>query len=183
MPSHHELLSPSSWVTRWAGLIRPGGAVLDLASGSGRHARYLAAQGYDVIAVDRDEAALATLASSPGVRVRAADLEAAPWPFAPGEFDGVVVANYLHRALFGDLLAALAPGGVLIYETFMQGNERFGRPSNPAFLLRPGELLDLLRDRLTVVAFEQGRVAAPKAAMVQRACGVRAGVESVTLGE
>jgi len=183
MPSHHELLSPSSWVTRWAGLIRPGGVVLDVASGSGRHARYLAAHGYNVLAVDRDEAALATLASSPGVRVRAADLEGAPWPFAPGEFDGVVVTNYLHRPLFGDLVAALTPGGVLIYETFMQGNERFGRPSNPAFLLRPGELLDRLHDRLTVVAFEQGRVAAPKPAMVQRACGVRAGVESVTVGD
>jgi len=157
--------------------------VLDLASGSGRHARYLAAHGYDVIAVDRDEAALATLASPPGVRVRVADLEGTPWPFAPSEFDGVVVANYLHRPLFASLVDALAPGGVLIYETFMHGNERFGRPSNPAFLLRPGELLELLCDRLTVVAFEQGYVATPKPAMVQRACGVRAGVESVTIGE
>lgn len=182
MPDPHELHSPSPWVARWSALIRPGGAVLDVASGSGRHARYLAGLGHRVTAVDRDEAALATLASTPGVRVRVADLEDAPWPFTPAEFDGVVVANYLHRPLFGDLIAALSPGGVLIYETFMQGNERFGRPSNPAFLLRPGELLDLLRDRLTVVAFEQGRVAAPKPAMVQRACGLRAGVESVTIG-
>ncbi len=89
---------------------------------------------------------------------QAADLEAAPWPFPPGRFDGVVVTNYLHRPLFGDLVAALRPGGVLIYETFMLGNEALGRPSNPDFLLRPGELLEALRGRLTVVAFEQGRV-------------------------
>ncbi len=181
MPAEHDLQSPSPWVVRWAPLIRPGGEVLDLACGTGRHARHLAARGYGVVAVDRDAAALAALAALPGVRVQAADLEAAPWPFAPERFDGVVVANYLHRPLFGDLVAALRPGGVLIYETFMQGNERFGRPSNPAFLLRPGELLEALGDRLAVVAFEQGRVEAPKPAVIQRVCAARTAAESVTI--
>jgi SAM-dependent methyltransferase len=181
MPSQHEIPTPSPWVVRWAGLIRPGGEVLDLACGSGRHARYLAARGYAVVAVDRDDAALAPLASVPGVQVHAADLEAAPWPFPPERFDGVVVTNYLHRPLFGDLVAALRVGGVLLYETFMRGNERFGRPSNPDFLLRPGELLGVLGERLTVVAFEQGEVNEPKPAVVQRVCAARTPAESVTL--
>jgi SAM-dependent methyltransferase len=181
-PMDHEIQTPSPWVARWASLIRPGGEVLDVAAGSGRHTRYLAARGFEVTAVDRDATALAPLASLRGVRVRAADLEAGAWPFAPEAFDGVVVSNYLHRPLFASLLAALRPGGILIYETFMQGNERFGRPSNPAFLLRPGELLEVLRDRLTIVAFEQGRVDGPKPAIVQRVCAARgAPAETVTI--
>jgi SAM-dependent methyltransferase len=181
MPARHEIRSPSPWVVRWAGLIRPGGEVLDVACGSGRHTLHLAARGYRVVAVDRDDAALGALAAVPGVEVRAADLEAAPWPFPPERFDGVIVANYLHRPLFPDLVAALRPGGVLVYDTFMVGNERFGRPSNPDFLLRPGELLGALGGRLTVVAFEQGRVEEPKPAVVQRICAARTAAESVTI--
>jgi SAM-dependent methyltransferase len=183
MSGPHELQAPSPWVVRWAGLIPAGGAVLDVAAGHGRHARHLAAQGYRVTAVDRDPAVLAGLAEVAGVRTVLVDLEGAPWPLEPGAFDGVVVANYLHRPLFDALTASLAPGGVLVYETFMQGNERYGRPSNPDFLLRPYELADAWRGRLAVVAFEQGRVDRPKPAVVQRVCAVRAGAAAdVTIG-
>ncbi len=181
-PDPHALRTPSPWVVRWAPLIRPGGEVLDLACGSGRHARHLAVLGLRVVAVDRDAEALGGLAGVAGVRAVQADLEGAPWPFAPDRFDAVIVTNYLHRPIFDALVATVAPGGVLIYETFMQGNERFGKPSNPAFLLRPGELVDVLRGRLEVVAFKQGRVERPKPAAVQRVCAVRGTVENVTIG-
>jgi SAM-dependent methyltransferase len=169
---HEHPDAPSDWVTRWAPLIPAGGRVLDVASGSGRHARWLAGHGYPVDAVDRDAQALATVTGVPGVTTHCADLENAPWPFEAGRYAGVVVANYLHRPLFPELLAALSTQGVLIYETFAVGNERYGRPSNPAFLLKPGELLDVLRGRLRVIAYEDVRVARPKAAMVQRVCGL-----------
>lgn len=182
MEGGHELQAPSPWVVRWATLIRSGGEVLDLACGHGRHARYLAERGCRVTAVDRDPAALAALATVPSVRTVQADLEGAPWPLGGAAFDGVVVTNYLHRPLFDALAASLAPGGVLIYETFMQGNERYGKPSNPDFLLRPGELGDAWRGRLEVVAFEQGRVARPKPAVVQRVCALRGPPADVTIG-
>ncbi len=165
--------APSAWVTRFAPLVRAGGRVLDLACGGGRHARWLAARGYAVEAVDRDAAALAGLRDVPGVTPRQAELEDGPWPYAGARFDGIVVTNYLYRPRFAELLACLAPGGVLIYETFMLGNERFGKPSNPDFLLRPGELLERLADGCRIVAFEQGEVAAPRPAVVQRVCALR----------
>jgi len=149
--------------------------VLDLAAGSGRHSLHFAGRGRTVLAVDRDATALAALANEPNVETRVHDLEGAPWPLAGEMFDAIVVTNYLHRPLFPHLFAALAPAGVLIYETFAQGNERFGRPSNPEFLLREGELLALVRDRLRVAAFEQGRVELPKPAVVQRICAVGPG--------
>ena len=160
----------SPWVERFAPLIVPGGRVLDLACGKGRHTRFLAAAGHAVEAVDRDAAVLAELAATPGVTTRQADLEDGPWPYYGHTFDGIVVANYLHRPLLPNLLAALAEGGILIYETFMVGNERFGKPENPAYLLRSGELLEVVRKRFTVIAFEQGEVETPRAAVVQRIC-------------
>lgn len=168
----HDSLPPSSWVRRFAPLIPRGGAVLDLACGHGRHARLLAALGYCVEAVDRNAEALSGLAGIAGITTRAIDLEGSPWPYAAAHFDGVVVANYLFRPRLGALISALKPGGVLIYETFMVGNELFGKPSNPEFLLRPGELLDVVPPSMTVVAFEQGRVDIPKPAFVQRICAV-----------
>jgi len=173
----HDQLAPSAWVCRFARLIAPGGAVLDLACGQGRHPRYLAGLGYRVEALDRDSAALATLAGVAGVGTRCIDLEASPWPLAAAQFDGIVVTNYLHRPLVPALLEALRQGGVFIYETFALGNERLGRPSNPEFLLRPDELLQWVNGRLQVLAFEQGLVGQPKPAVIQRICAVQGRVE------
>jgi SAM-dependent methyltransferase len=158
-PMPHASLEPSPWVRRHAALLRPRSRVLDLAAGSGRHARMLAGLGHDVVAVDRDADALAALAGVAGVETRALDLETGAWPLAGERFDAIVVANYLHRPTFDATLGLLADDGVLIYETFAAGNEAFGRPSNPAFLLAPGELLERVRGRLDVVAYEEGVVA------------------------
>jgi SAM-dependent methyltransferase len=161
-------------VRRYAPLI-PGGDVLDLACGNGRHTRHLASLGHSVVAVDRDPDALA-LAAGPDITTSAIDLEeaGAAWPFGPARFAGIVVTNYLHRPLTAAMIASLAPNGVLIYETFADGNAQFGKPSNPDFLLKAGELLDWARDHgLRVVAFEDGVVDAPKTAMVQRICAVK----------
>jgi SAM-dependent methyltransferase len=160
----HQSLAPSPWVQRWSPLIRPGGTVLDVACGSGRHLRWLQQRGLAVTGVDRDAAALAAL--QPWGEVIVADIENAPWPLAGRRFDAVVVTNYLWRALLPVLRESLAPGGVLIYETFAVGNERFGKPSNPAFLLQAGELLDLCRP-LQIVAYEDGLLDGP-ARRVQR---------------
>ncbi|MET0986519.1 MAG: class I SAM-dependent methyltransferase [Steroidobacteraceae bacterium] len=170
------MMIPSAWVRRFAPLIPADGIVLDVACGSGRHTRLLAEMGYRVAAVDRDAASVTALTAIPGVTTRTADLEEGAWPYGAACFDGVIVTNYLHRPRFDALLDLLRPGGVLIYETFMVGNERLGRPSNPDFLLRPNELFDRVRERLTVVAFEQGRVEMPKPAFVQRVCAVAADV-------
>lgn len=144
--------------------------MLDLAAGGGRHTKPLLDCGYRVRAVDRDIAALAPLAG-PRCTVEQVDLETGGlWPLG-GNYDGIIVANYLHRPLFPAIAGALAPGGVVIYETFAVGNERFGRPRKPEFLLRPGELLDVFA-ALTVVAFEQGEVASPRPAVVQRIASV-----------
>ncbi|RJG11523.1 class I SAM-dependent methyltransferase [Massilia cavernae] len=167
----HAISQPSAWVARFAPLA-PGGEVLDLACGSGRHARHFAALGHQVLAVDRDDAALAEAAGQ-GVTTMAFDLEdpALAWPFARERFAAIVVTNYLHRPLFAQLAASLRPDGLLIYETFAIGNEAFGKPSNPAFLLEHGELLALAAGMgLRVIAFEDGYTAAPKPAMVQRLC-------------
>jgi len=145
-------------VRRWAPLIRPGGRVLDLACGSGRHVRWLAAQGFAVTGVDRDAAALEPL--RPIAQLQVADLEGAAWPLPGERFDAVVVTNYLWRPLWPDLLAALAEGGVLIYETFAEGNQHVGKPSRPDFLLRHGELLEVAR-ALRIVAYEDGFLQEP----------------------
>jgi SAM-dependent methyltransferase len=173
MYAHPSLDAPSAWVCRFAPLVRAGGSVLDYACGGGRHARWLAEHGLRVVAADRDAAALRALDAVAGVERVEADLEGAPWPFAGRSFDAVVVTNYLHRPRLPMLLDAIAAGGVLIYETFMRGNERFGRPSNPDFLLAPGELLERVGSAFSVVAFEQGEVAHPRPAVVQRICAIR----------
>lgn len=169
---HVPLAAPSEWVRRWAPLVGRGAAVLDVACGGGRHARFFAGLGHPVDAVDRDVAAVAALAGVSGVTALCADIENGPWPYAGRRFAAVVVTHYLHRPLFPALIAALAPGGVLIYETFAQGNERYGRPSNPDFLLRRGELLQVAAG-LRIFAYEDLTVELPKPAAVQRICAVR----------
>jgi SAM-dependent methyltransferase len=166
----HESLTPSAWVVRWAELVPAGGRVLDVAAGSGRHSKWFAARGHPVDAVDRDEAAVTGLSAMSGVRALCADIEAGDWPFQPGAYAAVCVTNYLHRPLLPTLLDALAPAGVFIYETFAAGNERYGRPKNPDFLLDPGELLELVRGRLKVIAYEDVTTQDPRPACVQRIC-------------
>jgi SAM-dependent methyltransferase len=158
---------PSPWIVQWAGLVAADATVLDVAAGSGRHTRFFADRGNNkVTAIDRD---ISALAAQPNVEIVQADLEdGSPWPLPGRTFGAVVVTNYLHRPLFPALLDALMPGGVLLYETFMEGNERFGRPSRPEFLLKDGELLELVRGRFSVVAYEARLVSEPKMAMIQR---------------
>lgn len=165
--------APSPWLVKHAPLIAIGGRVLDLACGSGRHARWLAQQGFAVDAVDRDKAALSAMVGIANIRLLNADLESAPWPYPGALFDGIVVSCYLHRPLLHKLYESLAPGGVLIYETFMVGNERHGKPSNPSFLLLPDELLETYTPLLEMVAFEQGEELLPKPVVMQRICAIR----------
>ena len=164
----------SAWVVRFSDRIPAAGRVLDLACGGGRHTRYLVGNGFRVEAVDRDPQAIAMLAGVPGVNAIVADIEAGPWPYAGLRFDGIVVANYLWRPLLPVLRASLSSGGVLIYETFAEGNEHFGRPSNPEFLLRPGELLRAAVG-LRVIAYEDMYVDHPRPAMIQRICAIDMG--------
>ena len=168
-------------MVRWEPLIPPG-PVLDVACGGGRHARWLAARGREVDAVDRSAAAVQSLGAVAGVRAVCADIEGGPWPYRGRRYAAVVVANYLHRPLFPDLIECVAPGGVLLYETFAAGNERYGRPSNPDFLLQPGELLEVVRGKLRVVAYEDVHAERPKPALVQRICAVAPAAEGDGLG-
>ena len=183
MQSHLTPGRPSAWVSRFAELIARG-LVLDLACGGGRHSLLLAQLGHKVVALDRDASALAALQSS-SISTVCFDLEAehaashADWPFAVGRFAGIVITNYLHRPLFDVIFASLAEGGVLIMETFAEGNARFGKPSNPAFLLNQGELLEIMRGKpgLRVIAFEDGFTEQPKPAMVQRICVLKSAMQ------
>ena len=167
---HHRRSAPSPWVTRFAGEILPAGSVLDLACGAGRHVLFMLERGHVVTACDVDASGLADLAGRDRLDIVAADLENAPWPFTGRSFDAVVVTNYLHRPLFFDIVAALAPGGVLLYETFAAGNEKFGRPRNPDHLLRRGELISGTLDGLTILAYEDLTLDETHPACVQRVC-------------
>ncbi len=175
--SNHGLEPPSAWVKRWAHLLPPsldetGNAsadVLDLACGHGRHMQFLSGLGHKVLGVDRNSEALKT--ASQWGETLLADIENVAWPLGGRRFKAVVVTNYLWRELFPQILNSLAEGGVLIYETFSQGNEAFGKPSRPEFLLQPGELLDRCKD-LRVVAFEEGFLPSPDR-IVQRAVAIR----------
>lgn len=148
--------------------------MLDVACGAGRHSRYFLARGCAVTAVDRDVSRVRDLAGRPRFELVQANLEdGSPWPFPGRRFDAVIVTNYLHRPLLPLLIASLAAGGVLIYETFAEGNERLGRPRNPAHLLKAGELLEAVRGKLEVVAYEMAEISDPIPAVMQRICAVR----------
>lgn len=171
---------PSQWVVSHAPLIRSGGRVLDLACGSGRHAIWLAEHGYQVTALDRDSTALAHMQSITNIQVVECDIESGNGPaswaaslgYAHPSYDGIVVTRYLFRPVLAKLAAMLNPGGVLIYETFMQGHEQFGRPSNPEYLLAPEELKTVYGPLLQIHAFEQGKFNDPLPAMLQRICAM-----------
>lgn len=164
---------PSDWFCRFAGSV-PAGPVLDLACGGGRHGRLLRARGHPVTLVDRDLSGVSDLIGQQAVETLEVDLEdGRPFPLVGRGFAGVVVTNYLHRPLLPALVVAVQPGGVLLYETFARGQERLGRPTNPAFLLDPGELLDAVRGALDVVAYEDRTVHRPDSARVQRICAAK----------
>ncbi|MFT4267784.1 MAG: class I SAM-dependent methyltransferase [Xenophilus sp.] len=168
--------APSDWLLRWAHLIAPGGTVLDVACGPGRHLFWLQAHGFRPAGVDRDEAAIAALAplAAAGAEIVRADIEGGPWPFAGRRFDAVLVTHYLWRARLADIAAAVGPGGVLLYETFARGQETVGRPARAEFLLAPGELLQVAAAAgLRVVAYEDGWLDGPPARFVQRIAAVR----------
>ncbi|TFW70372.1 SAM-dependent methyltransferase [Methylotenera oryzisoli] len=162
--------SPSSWIVKFAPLIKSQGLVLDLACGSGRHAKWLAQQGYQVDALDRDPIATSSMQGIDGIRIQLTDLETTEPPSFEHSYDGIIVSRYLHRPILTSLATILKPGGILIYETFMRGNERYGKPSNPDFLLMPDELLNTYSPLLNIISFEQGEVVEPKPAMLQRIC-------------
>jgi SAM-dependent methyltransferase len=173
---------PDAWVSRFAPLIYTGGSVLDLACGNGRHSRLFLDSEHPVTAVDRSVAAMDGLKTRKGLELIEADIEDGPWPLAGRTFDAIVVVNYLHRPLLPILAESLNGGGMLIYRTFGVGNEKYGKPSNPDFLLRPNELIESFKE-LEVVAFESGDTGT---AVVQRICAVkrdftRAGEEPLPL--
>lgn len=162
--------APSPWVVQYIPLVNKNDRILDLACGSGRHAIWLAGQGYHVDAIDRDTQAVSGMVGIDNIKVFILDLEAGNWPSADQRYGGIIVSRYLHRPLLRALAEILTPGGVLIYETFMAGNERHGKPSNPDFLLQPDELLATYSPLLDVIAFEQGEEMTPRPAVMQRIC-------------
>ncbi len=165
----NEQSRAEAWVERFIGGMPAGGRVLDLACGGGRHAALCLSRGLSVTAVDRDiSAAKRQLPQSPQLELIETDLEdGRPFPFAAASFDGVIVVNYLWRPLLSALIDALRPRGLFLYQTFRAGNERHGKPSNPAFLLEPGELLGAVQGRLHVVAYEDIQLGQPPR-LVQR---------------
>jgi SAM-dependent methyltransferase len=169
----HRDPEPSRWVTRFASLVRPGAAILDLACGRGRHTRWFHARGHPVAAVDLNVSGLEDLRGQATLELIEADLEGAPWPLPGRRFGAVIVTNYLWRPLFPSILESVDEDGVLLYDTFARGNEAYGRPTNPAFLLEPSELIEVVRGRLQIVAYEHGHVERPRPAIRQRLCAVR----------
>ncbi len=173
----HDQDIPSLWFTRFAALVAAHSSLLDVACGHGRHAKYFASRGVNVTAVDRDETALQSLRDIENITVNHRDIENNPWPYNANTFEAVVVCNYLWRPTFDALLATIKPNGVLLYETFMDGNEQFGKPSRADFLLLSNELLERTHDKFRVIAFEEGveYSGGIAVAMKQKICAIRLG--------
>lgn len=163
----------SAWIARFAPLIPAGGQILDVAAGRGRHTRWLLDRGHRVTAVDIDATGLRDLDDKPDCLVIEADMEQGQWPFGPASFDAIIVTNYLHRPHFPHLVASLASNGLLLMDCFGRGNERYGRPRNPDFLLQEGELLQAFGSQLQIIAYECGFESHPRPAMRQRLCAAR----------
>jgi SAM-dependent methyltransferase len=167
------IMEPSPWVVRFLSLVPVGGPVLDVASGSGRHARMFLERGNDVVAIDHDLSGIADQLGHPRLEAIEVDLEdGGPFPLAGRAFACVLVTNYLYRPIMPALVGAVMPGGVFIYETFAKGNERFGKPRNPDHLLEPGELLEAVSGKLRVLAYEDLIVSEPRPAAIQRICAI-----------
>lgn len=164
---------PSPWIQRWTHLLPPGSTVLDVACGAGRHLGWLQAHGLHATGVDRDAQALVLARLQGAGELLCADIENGPWPLQGRQFGAVVVTNYLWRPLWPALLESVAPGGVLLYETFAQGNAAFGKPARPDFLLAPGELLQVCAG-WHIVAYEDGLLHDPDR-RVQRIAALRPG--------
>jgi SAM-dependent methyltransferase len=174
MESRHDIGGPVPWIVRFAPLVPPGAAVLDLACGAGRHTRLFLERGHPVTGVDVDVSGLDDLRQHPQLEIVQANLEdGSPWPLPNRRFGAVIVTNYLWRPLFGPLLESIEQGGLLLYETFARGNAAYGRPTNPDFLLRPGELIEVVRDHLQIVAYEHGYLESPRPGVKQRLCAAR----------
>ena len=164
--SNHHKSQESDWVKRFAHHVPHDSNVLDVACGSGRQGRFFLNKGHQVTFVDKDVTEVGDLVEHPNARMIAGDLEAGPWPLGKKQFQCMVVTNYLWRPNFKRLLLHL--DGLLIYETFAEGNEQYGRPQNKDFLLQKGELFERIRGHCQVIAYEQRTLHYPSQAIVQR---------------
>jgi len=172
-PEMTDELTISPWVKKWVFLTNPSGEILDVACGRGRHSKYCLEAGYRVIAVDSDRVKLQCLSGLNGITTLCHDLERDLWPFEKLRFQGVIVTNYLHRELMANISLSLARSGVLIYETFAEGNEDFGKPTNKDFLLKSNELLHYFEPDFHIVSYQQGLISKPKKAIIQRLCAIK----------
>lgn len=163
-------LPPSNWVKRFAKKIDKNGKVLDLACGQGRHTSLMLSLGYTTVAADINLSGIDSLNKHKNLELMQVDLEQDPWPFEKKAFSGIIVTNYLHRPLFKNILSALTPNGILIYETFADGNQEYGHPQNANYLLKRGELILKVFPELTILAYEDLIVQKPRPAAVQRVC-------------
>jgi SAM-dependent methyltransferase len=178
----NAMLAPDPWIMRYVDLIPPGGTVLDIAAGGGRHTALALDLGHDVMAVDRDVSRLEELGQQPTLRIEKHDLEQRGWSPGGQQFQGIIVCNYLWRPLFRPLIDALAPGGVLIWTTFALGNERFGRPRNPDFLLHRNELAEAVLPELELIGFFESEQPMPQPSVRQGVCARRADVDPERTG-